>query len=185
MKEWNTGSIPVRATTDINWQWPTQEIFDNWRLEFFAIEETKHFEIYLVGGFLEKLNGKKEFTPDIDIILTGCNNEQIIEKLIYEGTKLGIEKYKVFFDILWFENLSSYSSLKPEETYKIKTYMFANKWIEDGKVKKNYASAVRVAPNLWKLESEYPTYKQKQLINNGYIYSDPVLISPKKRSFSI
>ena len=49
-------------------------------------------DIYLCGGFIEKWK-----TLDIDLVITGNNNIKKIEKVIFEGTKLGIEKYQVFF----------------------------------------------------------------------------------------
>jgi hypothetical protein len=83
---------------DVKWVSPTEEIFKNWKEDFLKIDETKYFDIYLVGGFLEKMNGRKNYTLDVDIILTKNSNDLYsIEKLIYEGTKLGIEKYNVFF----------------------------------------------------------------------------------------
>jgi hypothetical protein len=163
--------------TVVNWQWPSKEIFESWRKDFFAIEETKYFDIYLTGGFLDKMNGKKEYTSDIDIILTGHANLKHIEKLIYEGTKLGIEKYQVFFDVLWVEDFLFYSHFKKGEVKKERMYIVANKWVIDGETKKYYHNAVQVSENLWEMVMEFPTQKQLQLMRTGHVHSDPVLLS--------
>lgn len=161
---------------DVNWQWPTKEIFENWKRDFFKLEETKFFDIYLVGGFLEKMNGKREQTQDVDIILTKNENHAQIKKLLYEGTKLGIEKYNVFFDILWFDNMVPYSTLKTNEVIQTKIYLLSDKWIIDGQLKKQY-NAQQVEEDLWQMQTEYPTEKQFRLINSGYLFSNPVLLS--------
>ncbi|MBN8693510.1 MAG: hypothetical protein J0L69_09955 [Bacteroidetes bacterium] len=162
---------------DVNWQWPTREIFESWKCDFFKLEETKFFDIYLVGGFLEKMNGKREHTQDVDIILTKNENRAQIKKLIHEGTKLGIEKYNVFFDILWFDNLLFYSELKRDEVVQTRIYLLSDRWIIDGELKKQYHNAIQVEEDLWQMQTEYPTEKQLQLINSGYMFSNPVLLS--------
>lgn len=162
---------------DINFQQPTKEIFESWKKEFLKIEGTNEFEIYLVGGFLEKINNKKDYTSDIDIIITGEGSLEKIEKLIYEGTKIGLETHQVFFDIFWFDKLPFYSNMKIGEEVEINSYLLSNKWIINGVVKKEYKKAKRVSENLWKLESIFPSNKQKKLIEGGFIYSEPLLIN--------
>jgi len=165
---------------DVKWVWPTEEIFNNWKEDFFKIDETEKFDIYLVGGFLEKINGRKNHTSDIDIILTKNGDDLYsIEKLIYEGTKLGIEKYNVFFDILWFEDLPIYANMKPGDLKKTKLYIISDKWIVDGEVNKQYKNIKQISDNLWEMESVFPSNKQKKLINEGFIYSNPLKLNNK------
>ena len=58
--------------TDVTWNWPTKENFDNWKKDFFRLDETKFFEIYVVGRFVDTLVlGEHNNTSDIDIILVG------------------------------------------------------------------------------------------------------------------
>jgi hypothetical protein len=162
---------------DVKWNWPNQEIFDNWKDDFLKIEETKLFDIHLIGGFLEKLNNKRELTQDIDIILTNNNDIKIIEKVINEGTRLGLEKYNVFFDVLWFSKLPIYSEMNLGETETVLTYINSDKWIVDGVVKKQYKNAKKVSDNLWEIESTFPTFKQQKLLERGYIYSRPLKLN--------
>lgn len=164
--------------SEVNWTFPTEEIFNNWKEDFFKIDEVKYFDIYLVGGFLEKINGKRSYTSDIDIILTKNNDDfYSIEKLIFEGTKLGIEKYNVFFDILWFEKLPIYANMKPDDVEKTKLYIMSNKWIIDGVVKKEYNNIIQISENLWEMETIFPNSKQKKLIDDGFVYSIPLKLN--------
>lgn len=163
---------------DVKWVSPTEEIFKNWKEDFLKIDETKYFDIYLVGGFLEKMNGRKNYTLDVDIILTKNSNDLYsIEKLIYEGTKLGIEKYNVFFDILWFDELPVYADMKPGDVKKIKLYIISNKWIIDGVIQKEYRNIKQISKNLWEMESIFPSHKQKSIIDEGFIYSKPLKLN--------
>ena len=163
--------------TEVQWQWPTRAIFEDWKRDFFCLEEAKFFNVYLLGGFLEQLDGKREYARDVDIILTGNENKVQIEKLIYEGTRLGILKYNVFFDILWLDRLPDYSDKQKEKSQTVKMYLLSDKWIIDGIVRKQYDNAVQVSENLWQMETKFPTFKQKQLLETGYVFSDPLLLS--------
>ena len=163
--------------TDVIWKVPTKEIFESWKRDFFKLEDVELFDVYLVGGFLEKLYGKTKYTEDVDIILTGCDNRKKIENLIYEGTKFGLEKYQIFFDVLWFDNLPLYYKMKNDEVKNIKIYLLSDKWVVDGKVKKQYNNAKQIGKNLWEMNCSFPTYKQKQKINDGYVYLKPMLIN--------
>ena len=163
--------------TDVIWKVPTKEIFESWKRDFFKLEDVELFDVYLVGGFLEKLYGKTKYTEDVDIILTGCDDRKKIENLIYEGTKLGLEKYQIFFDVLWFDNLPPYYDNMNVGEYKTNIYLLSDKWIVDGKVQKQYNNAKQVRKNLWGMYCSFPTYKQKQKINNGYAYLRPMLIN--------
>lgn len=162
---------------NVCWNWPSQEIFDNWKKDFFDIEETRFFDIYLIGGFLEKINNKRQSTQDIDIILTKEQDIKTIEKVINEGTRLGLEKYNVFFDVLWFDKLPVYSELSKGEIQTVKTYINSDKWIIDGVVKKQYTNAKKVSDNLWEITSTFPTFKQKQLLDSGYVYTRPLKLN--------
>jgi len=117
--------------------YPTKQIFEDWKKEFFKIEETSDFKIYLVGGFtdiyndtfdgmdrnkiytdeeLDNMSDKdivnlEKFlykTKDIDIAITGPDDPVKIKKLIHEGIRLGYENYGVFIDIMWFKIFEIY-----------------------------------------------------------------------------
>ena len=118
--------------------YPTLDIFNSWKKDFFKMEETKDFNIYVVGSFVDIINGRfddfdldkiysdeeledmtdKELimldraltnTNDIDVILIGSDksidDKKKIKKLMYEGMRLGWEKYGIFVDLLWFKKL--------------------------------------------------------------------------------
>ena len=168
------------VTAEIDrWNWPSEEIFESWKADFLSLEETCYFDIYLLGGFLEKLHGKRDSTPDVDIILTGSHDLAKIEKLIVSGTQLGIEKYQVFFDVLWFERMWIYAD--DPSTQQVRTYLPSNQWIIDGEVRKTYPDARRLGNSLWEMVRKFPTYKQRKLLDEGYTYCRPLLISAKSR----
>lgn len=159
------------------WNWPSEEIFENWKSDFLALEEAGYFDIYLLGGFLELLNGKRQSTPDVDIILTGCDDLDKIEKLIVAGTRLGIEKYHVFFDVLWFDSLPVYAD--DPTTRNVRTCLASNQWIIDGDVRKTYKDARRLSDGLWEMKRQFPTHKQRKLMDQGHEYCRPLLISAR------
>ena len=164
------GNIKV----DLKWKWPTKDTFDNWKQDFFKLEECKDYDFYLVGRFNDVLlENKKNNTSDIDIIIIGPKNIQKLEKLIYEGTKLGLEKYQTFFDILWFDELPFYNRMSLGEVKKVEICLVADKWIVDGKTIKQYRNAKRLSENLWQIEEIFPTWKQVRRMRNGYNYLDP------------
>jgi hypothetical protein len=162
---------------NVNWEWPTKEVYESWKYEFLMFPEAKYIQAFLVGGFQEKLKGNREHTPDVDIVLIGNIELEKIESLIYKGIKLGLDKYGIFFDILWFETLPIYSQMNPGETKKIKVRMPSDKWIVDDKVEKIYKSAKQLRPNLWEVEIELPNEKQKKLLSEGYVYAGPELLT--------
>ena len=162
---------------EINFKQPTKEIFESWKEDFLKIEGAGEFKIYLLGGFLEKINNKRKKTPDIDIIIIGEDNLEKIEKLIYEGTKIGFEKYQVFIDMHWFDVLPIYANMKVGEKVKVKSYILSNKWIINGIIKKEFTRARRVRENLYYLETFFPSDKQKKLMEEGFVYSEPLLIN--------
>lgn len=161
------------------WNWPSEEIFQNWKVEFLALDETQYFDIYLLGGFLEKINSKKPFTPDIDIILTGCDDLEKIERLVVQGTLLGLKKYQVFFDVLWFEYLPIYAD-DPSVRH-VKIYIASNQWIVNGRGRKTYPDASPTISSLWEMKQKFPTYKQLRLLEQGYHYCRPLLLSAKSK----
>ena len=81
------------------WNWkrklPTKEKFEGWKKDFLSIPEVKDYEVWVAGGFLQEWR-----SPDIDIQLWGGpKNFKVIEKLLYEGTNIGITKYSIFVDM--------------------------------------------------------------------------------------
>ena len=96
-----------------NWirEWPTQKKFEGWKKDFLSLSEVKDYEVWVSGGFLQEWK-----SPDIDIQLwDGPKDFKVIEKLLYEGTNLGITKYNMFVDM-------SYNWIKEDKKY----YGFTN-----------------------------------------------------------
>ena len=118
----------------------------------------------MAGRFLDKLYREDNDTVDVDIILTGDSSLKEIENLIAEATKIGIEKYSTFFDVIWHSSVPDMDS----EPRLYTVYLHSNQWIEDGKVVKNYPDAVQLRKNLWKLDCFFPTQKQIERMQNGY-----------------
>jgi len=163
--------------TDLIWNWPTKEIFHDWKKDFLELEESKFFEIYVVGRFVDTLVlGHENNTSDIDVILIGDKDIKKIEKLIYEGTKLGLEKYQTFFDVLWFDKLPIYAHMEKKESMEVDICILSDKWIIDGKIQKQYYNIKQISENLWNMKMQYPTLKQKNRISEGYSYLEPIRI---------
>ena len=162
---------------DVEWQWPTVEVFTEWRKDFLSIPAVSNYEVYLVGRFLDVLNGQDLKTNDIDIILVGENNIKEIEEIIYQGTRLGIEKYSVYFDVQWFNELIPYNKLELSNFHKTTVYMHSDKWTVDDKIITLYESAIQLSENLWSIECGWPSWKQRRRIFEGYTYPDPIRIN--------
>ena len=82
-----------------NWkrEYPTQKKFEGCKKDFLSIPEVKDYEVWIAGGFLEEWK-----SPDIDIqLFGGPKNFKVIEKLLYEGTNIGITKYNMFVDMTY------------------------------------------------------------------------------------
>jgi hypothetical protein len=161
---------------DVEWQWPTLEIFNQWKKDFISIPNIHKYDVYVLGRFVDVLNGQDIQTADIDIILIGANVLHEIEDIIYQATKLGIEKYNVYFDVQWHSELFKYSELDLAKSYMNTVYMHSNQWIVNGKILSNYQNAKQISENLWSLDCHWPTWKQKQRIEAGYTYHAPVKI---------
>ena len=162
---------------DLIWKWPSIEIFNNWKEDFMSLPSVAKYDIYLLGRFVDVLNGHDLLTSDIDIIIIGENNIKEIEEIIYHGVSLGIEKYNVYVDIQWHSELLRYNELDLSKTYRNTVYMHSNQWIVNGKVHSDYTDAIQVSDNLWSIVSPWPTWKQKKRVEDGYKYYDPVKIN--------
>ena len=157
---------------------PTKETFNKWKKDFLKLKETKSFDIYVTGSFREKLIDDNIDSHDIDIVLTGCNDNKMIEKLLYEGTRLGFEKYNTFFDILWFSKLPIYCEMEVNTAQKIEVGLISPEFtIDNVNINKPYKWTKQISRNLWKLPCAFPSPKQMKLIRNGYVYKKPMLIN--------
>ena len=143
------------------WNWirekPTQEKFKGWKQKFLSLPEVKNYEVWVCGGFLENWE-----TWDIDIILFGPKNLEKIEKLLYEGTNIGIKDYNMFVDITYQSNPNYVIPYYKNKTIKKhKKINIGNKIIQDGKILSHAKRAKKLTEGLWFRTEVYP--KQKQL----------------------
>ena len=169
---------------DLTIRWPfnepTKEIFESWKKDFLNISGTELFDIYLTGSFREKLIDDDVKSRDVDIVLTGCSDDEIIDKLLYEGTKLGFKKYNTFFDILWFDKLPIYCEMEVNTAMKVEVGMISPELIINGfNQNPTYKWTKQISNNLWKIPCAFPSRKQMELIKNGYVYKEPMLINEK------
>jgi hypothetical protein len=164
---------------DLSWKYPTVEAFFSWREDFFKLPNSEKFNVYLIGSFANKLFDNIGNPTDIDIILTGNYNILDIENLIYLGTKIGMEKYNIFFDIQWHSQIVLYNSME-DTTNRIMNSVFihGDKWVVNNIVKKEYKNSIKVADSLYKMNCYWPSIKQINRIKEGYSYKDPFLINP-------
>jgi len=158
---------------------PTKETFDNWKKDFLKLKEAKSFKIYLVGTFSEKLLGKDVDCRDVDIVLIGKPHVKKLEKLIYEGTRLGFEKYNTFFDIMWFSEMPNYDELWDEKkALVIDVCLLSPELLIDGvNINSKLKLKNQISKNLWVTPAYFPTTKQSQKMYDGFKYSQPMLIN--------
>ncbi len=170
---------------EVDWRYPTRDIFVCWLKDFLALSNVNKFDVYLAGSFVNTLNGESSRTVDVDIVLTGHSGSLVeIRDLLREGCRLGIEEYSTFFDVLWFDRLVEYSKIPPNTTTDVKIYMISDRWIIDGEVRKVYDRAEQICDGLWELETTLPTKKQRDRMAGGHQYYDPLLLNPKAGSRS-
>ena len=170
------GKIDIDLDID-DWNVPDVVSFFSWRDDFFKIPNSEKFDVYLLGSFLYKLLDNVGTPNDIDIILTGNHNIEDIENVIYQGIKIGIEKYGIFIDIHWNEKIR-YNPYTDEETKYYEFYSHGNKFMKDGKIITSYKSTVKVADSLYKITVDGKVGKKHaDRMKRGYIYKEPLLIN--------
>ena len=142
---------------DCNLQPPTLHKFNEWKTEFFRLENVDKYNVWLASGFVEDWK-----TLDIDIVLTNKPIYPELQKLMLEAIKLGVEK-NIFIDICWWDKkpLDYTKSKKVEEVTKI---VIGNKIIQDGRLITDWTSSEEIYPNLYKFSKVYPTQKQMKRI---------------------
>mgnify|MGYP003108967545 CR=1 FL=1 len=141
---------------------PTWDKFNQWKKDFFKLQNINKYEVWLTGGFLE--NWK---TLDVDIVLTGKPNYKELQKLMIDGISLGIKKYNMFVDI-------QYSNKKPElNGRKVQKIVSANKIVQDGRLITDWTTSEQILPNLYSRITEYP--KEHQM--NRVYKNKPILLN--------
>jgi hypothetical protein len=170
------GKIDIDIDNE-NWNVPDVVSFFSWRDDFFKIPNSEKFDVYLHGSFLYKLLDNVGTPNDIDIILTGNHNIDDIENVIYQGIKIGIEKYGIFIDIHWDDKMS-YNPYKCSSVKYYEFYAHGNKLMIDGKIITSYKSTIKVADSLYKITIDGKVGKKHtNKMKRGYIYKEPLLIN--------
>ncbi len=153
------------------WDWkrerPTKQKFEGWKKDFLSIPEVKNYEVWVAGGFLE---GWK--TWDIDIQLwDGPKDFKVIEKLLYEGTNIGITKYNMFVDMTyqlsedkdyWVTQKNPYHNMEPKRRPQL---MIGNELYENDK-KRWKKKGIPLSEGLYHISYYAPYKKQKNRIYN-------------------
>ena len=146
---------------DCNLRPPTWSRFHAWKKDFFNLENSHKYDVWLTGGFLEDWK-----TLDVDIVLTGKANYEELQELMIKGISIGVEKYNMFVDI-------QHSDKKPElDGLKVQKIVSANKIVQDGRLITDWTDGEKIIDNLYRRFTEYP--KEKQL-NRNY-KNKPILI---------
>jgi hypothetical protein len=137
---------------------------------FLSLSEVKDFEVWLCGGFLEKWT-----SWDIDIILIGPRNEEMLKKIMYKGMNLGITKYNMYVDIAYQISPDYIPVFRDScDEQEIEKLTIAKKIIEDGKVISNKNNTFRTESGLYQWKDIYP--KHAQMINNRQYKNKPKCI---------
>ena len=161
-------------------KWPTEDLFNAWKEDFFKLKDVQNFQIYLHGRFLSHLKYGAR-TQDIDVLLLGNQeDEKTIERVLYEGIKLAIEKYEIFVDLLWVDKV--YPKDFPENKGQIINYIIGDKFIIDGKTKKTFHGAKQLRDGLWKIVRKLPTMKMVKQFENGTYYVPELIWDPKQNN---
>jgi hypothetical protein len=119
---------------------------------------------------------------DIDVIIVGPDDKQKIKDILYQGIKLGIEKYDIKVDIWWREHLLHYNFLDglnytPENIIQSKHDFEQFLGIEIGKSvpSKIYISSKN--DKLLEIAEDKTTEKHIEKVSMGYEFPLPMLIS--------
>ena len=147
---------------DCNLRPPTWSRFHAWKKDFFNLENSHKYDVWLTGGFLEDWK-----TLDVDIVLTGKANYEELQELMIKGISIGIEKYNMFVDL---QHCNTEPSLFGKG--KVKKIVSANKIVQDGRLITDWTDGEKIIDNLYRRFTEYP--KEKQL-NRNY-KNKPILI---------
>ena len=87
--------------TNKKWNAPTFEVFNKWYSKWTSTNNLSGYEIYLVGGFAEKLMNPLHETSDVDIVLKGdINNYKTLKSILNNGMSIGF-KHNLLIDISW------------------------------------------------------------------------------------
>ena len=128
--------------------------FNFWKKDFFNLENSHKYNVWLTGGFLEDWK-----TLDVDIVLTGKANYEELQELMIKGISIGIEKYNMFVDL---QHCNTEPSLFGKG--KVKKIVSANKIVQDGRLITDWTDSEKIIDNLYRRFTEYP--KEKQLNRN-------------------
>lgn len=92
---------PVETTKP--WKRPSWEVLEQWWEDFKKIDGVDKYEFYLVGGMLIDIKN----TWDADVLFTGRPGSlDEIGRLITVGRDMALNKYRMFIDIFWYDDLS-------------------------------------------------------------------------------
>jgi len=89
----------IETTTP--WMRPTIDSFRRWSMEWVQLNNLSDFDVYLVGGFAEKLNNYNLQTWDVDIVLRGdIQSFQNLKNVMDSAVSLGFSNC-MLIDIMW------------------------------------------------------------------------------------
>ena len=87
--------------TSTPWMRPTIDSFRRWSMEWVQLNNLSDFDVYLVGGFAEKLNNYDLETWDVDIVLRGdIQSFENLKSVMDSAVSLGFSNC-MLIDIMW------------------------------------------------------------------------------------
>ena len=156
---------------------PTDEMFQQWKHEFFSMTGTKNYNVWLTGGYLEDWE-----TTDIDLILTGKPNYKEVRNLLHQARIIGV-KYGLLIDIShWdteplyiYENYpSAWGVGSGVEKFVVEKLNIDFRLFINDKLAKEITGYEKVIEGLYRYKFTYPTkkqltrdYKSKPILLNG------------------
>ena len=156
---------------------PTDEMFQQWKQEFFSMPEVNNYKVWLTGGYLEDWESN-----DIDLILTGKPNYKEVKNLLYQARIIGV-KYGLLIDIShWdtepiyiYENFpSAWGIGEGSEKFVVEKLNIDFKLFINDNLIKEVKKYKKVIEGLYRYKFTYPTkkqltrdYKSKPILLNG------------------
>lgn len=163
--------------TSVPWVKPTQKLFSAWLADFLKIDGANKYNVWLCGGFLQD----KWETWDIDIVIHGPRDLELLERVLIDGHYIGLYKYNLLLDIQYHYKNLAWPFKQAQKVSKIVMYdkiIKNNETILDLRLNK---SLKQLSRNLWKITKTEPSEKQLRRINEGlaYVNAPRLLFSPK------
>jgi hypothetical protein len=164
--------------TNTVWYKPSWDLFFKWWFDFKTTYNLYDYKFYVGGKFVID----NENTSDIDVIINGpIYDYEILYKLLKNGLELSLNKYNLFVDLTWYDNIDFFKYPRKEGFTRIHSKIglageeikIINDEIIYNNIHKTHMDIMNVHPRLAYNLVYLPMEKQ---IKDGRIYQ-PILLT--------